>query len=94
MRTPQERKDEITNLPTEDLRHRLISRGFGELTKFAEAELATREKKESSEMDFRSEKREEQNLVIARKALRNSYWANAIAIFATIIAILSIIFNK
>lgn len=38
--------------------------------------------------------REEQTISISHKALRSSYWANAIAIAATIIAIIAIVIDK
>lgn len=94
MRTPQQRRDEIATLPTDELRHRLISRGFGEFTDVAKAELATREHKEASELASRAEDREEESLTVSRKALRISCWANVIAVVAVIIAILAIVFSK
>ncbi|MBC7696929.1 MAG: hypothetical protein H7Z70_01035 [Bacteroidia bacterium] len=42
----------------------------------------------------RAEEREEITLSISRKALRNSHWANAIAIIATIIAVIAIFIQK
>lgn len=38
----------------------------------------------------RSEARDNESLSISRKALRNSNWANAIAIMATVIAVIAI----
>ena len=101
MRTPQERRAEIENLPTEDLRYRLMSGRFGELRSFAEAELAKREQKEESERLSRAEIREEESLSISRKALLNSdkavsmaRLANTIAVIAAIIAIIAIVVTK
>jgi hypothetical protein len=38
--------------------------------------------------------REEETLSLARKALRSSYWANAVAIVAAIIALIAILIGK
>ena len=42
----------------------------------------------------RSEAREAMNLSISNKALRNSHWANIIAIIAIIIAVIAIFIQK
>ena len=42
----------------------------------------------------RAEAREEISLSISHKALRNSHWANAIAIIAIIIAVIAIFIKK
>lgn len=90
MRTFKERKNEIKNMTTEELRHRFISGSFGELRPFVEAELISRDMAEKTVSDSRKELREEESLSIARKALFNSKCANIIAIIAAIIAVIAI----
>ena len=41
--------------------------------------------------DSRRDKKDAETISIARKALRSSYWANAIAIGAVIIAIIAVV---
>jgi hypothetical protein len=59
-----------------------------------DALLASVKAEEDAAAFSRAEAREETNLSISRKALRNSHWANAIAIIAVIIAIMAIVFQK
>ncbi|MHB1216301.1 MAG: hypothetical protein ACYCY9_15080 [Thiobacillus sp.] len=56
-----------------------------------DALLASVKASEEAAALARAEVREEMSLSISRKALRNSHWANAIAIIATIIAVIAII---
>jgi hypothetical protein len=56
-------------------------------TRFSRVWLKERE-------DARRDAKEADTLSIARRALRSSYWANAIATIAAIIAVIAIIFGK
>lgn len=56
-----------------------------------DALLASVKASEEAAAFARAEAREEISLSISRKALRNSHWANAIAITATIIAVIAIV---
>lgn len=64
---------------TEELRHRYISGGFGELRPFVEAELTARDLAEKSSTDARAEAREETAISIANRAASSASEANRIA---------------
>lgn len=86
MRTPQERRTEIQQMPTEELRRKYHQGHFGELRPFVEAELIERDLAEKSASDSRAEIREETIISIKRKQLRWAIYASITAVIALVIA--------
>lgn len=87
MRPFPERKNEIKQMQTEELRRRYIEGRFGELRQFVEAELTERDLAEKAAVANRAEDREENSLSVAR---RNERWAMYAAIIATVSLIIAI----
>lgn len=87
MRSFQERKTKIKQMPTEELRRRYLEGRFGELRPFVEAELTERDLVEKSASDLRAEDREEKTLSIA---FRSERWAMYAAIIATVALVIAI----
>lgn len=79
MRTPQERRNEIQQMPTEELRRRYHEGRFGELQTFVGAELKERDLAEKNLSSARSEAREETAISIANRAANAASEANRIA---------------
>lgn len=87
MRSSQERKAEIKQMSTEELRRCYIEGRFGELRPFVEAELTERDLAEKTSSALRAEDREENNLSVARRSERWAMYAAIIATVALVIAI-------
>jgi len=81
-------RSKLESLGVEEVRLKLSRREFrGFETEFAESWLAHEDDKSSRAAAARSEFREEENLSISRKALRNSERATRIAISAIMLSI-------
>lgn len=81
---------DLERIGEREAKTRLIRTEFGNVGSprylVVDAWLRSKEDARKSEADSRRESREEMNLSISRKALRNARWATIIAIIATIIA--------
>lgn len=62
--------------------------------RFSRVWLKQQENSRVAAASAKRDAREEETLSIARKALRSSYWANAVAIVAAIIALIAILIGK